>query len=308
MLLASIAAFIAIFCFSWIGLNRLFAGKIQLHQRLKDIGKKLNKEQVAGMEDEELQKNLSERIFRPMLDSFSFFTQKYTPIRKYDFTEKRLEYAGRPFDWDAFEFLTMQYIVASLAAILAFIFSAFIYHASVKNQILAPILGFLAGYFLVDLFLRDHITKRQSAITRELPDVLDLMTVSIEAGLGFDSAMQRVVQKSQGVLSAEFSQSLQEMRMGRTRKEALKDLSQRNGVSDLSKFIEAVIQADQLGVSLGNVLRNQSDQMRILRRQRVEEQAMKAPIKMLFPLVIFIFPSIFIVALAPPILRLMDSL
>lgn len=307
MLLASILVFAAIFCFSWVGISYLFADQILLSQRLEDIGTKLNKEQMVGVEDE-LQTNIKDRIFKPMLDGFSVLTQKYTPIRKYDFTEKKLDYAGRPFELDAFEFLTIQYIVAVSTTIVAFVLSAFVYHASAKNEILSPIAGFFIGYYLVDIILKNHIAKRQAEIIRELPDVLDLMTISIEAGLGFDAAMQRVVQKSQGVLSSEFSLSLQEMRMGRTRKEALKDLSQRNGVEDLSKFIDAVIQADQLGVSLGNVLRNQSDQMRMLRRQRVEEKAMKAPIKMLFPLIVFIFPSLFIVALAPPILKLMDTL
>jgi Flp pilus assembly protein TadB len=307
MLLTAMAVFIAVAGFTWIGMNRLYAGQIRLSQRLQDIGEKLDNEQVAGLEDE-LQQNISDRIFKPMLNSLSALTQKYTPIRKFDFTEKRLNYAGHPMDFDAVQFLTMQYIVAFLVTIIIFIVSVWGFHASFKNQLLAPVIGFFVGYFLVDLVLKDKINKRQASISQELPDILDLMTVSIEAGLGFDAAVQRVVQKSQGVLAAEFSLSLQEIRMGRTRKEALKDLSQRNGVSDLSKFIEAVVQADQLGVSLGNVLRNQSDQMRILRRQRVEEKAMKAPIKMLFPLVVFIFPTIFIVALVPPLMKLMESL
>jgi len=303
----SFSVFMAIFCLSWMGVSYLLADSILLNKRLQDIGTKLNKEKTAGLDDE-LQATLSDRIFKPLLGSMSAFTQKYTPIRKHDFTEKRLDYAGRPFGWDAFDFLTMQYITAFTMSVLAYLLSIYIFHADLKDQILSPLAGFFVGYFLVDLILKDHITKRQSSITSELPDVLDLMTVSIEAGLGFDAAMQRVVQKSQGPLAVQFNQSLQEMRMGRTRKDALKDLSQRNGVIDLTKFIEAVVQADQLGVSLGNVLRNQSDQMRVLRRQRIEEQAMKAPIKMLFPLVVFIFPSIFIVALAPPILKLMQNL
>ena len=141
-----------------------------------------------------------------------------------------------------------------------------------------------------------------------MPDVLDLLTVSVEAGLGFDAALQRVVQKMTGAISVEFAKTLQEIKMGKHRREALRDLGLRTGIDDLNTFISAIVQADQLGVSIGNVLRVQSEQMRRKRRQRIEEKAMKAPIKMLIPMVLFIFPTIFIVLLGPAAMQMIEGL
>jgi tight adherence protein C len=176
-----------------------------------------------------------------------------------------------------------------------------------SNRIMALLLGLIGGYIFFEMTVENKIRTRKKAIEKALPDVLDLMTVSIEAGLGFDAAMQRVVEKAKGPIAEEFNETLQEMRMGKTRREALQDLGARTGVIDLSRFVESLIQADQLGVSLGNVLRNQSDQMRVLRRQRVQEQAMKAPIKMLFPMLLFIFPCMFIIILAPALMNLVGA-
>jgi tight adherence protein C len=138
-----------------------------------------------------------------------------------------------------------------------------------------------------------------------LPDVLDLLTVSVEAGLGFDQAVVKVIEKFKGPLAEEFHRTLQEVRMNKPRREALRALADRVGIDDLTAFIAALIQADQLGVSIAKVLRIQSDQMRIKRRQRAEEQAQKASIKMLFPLIFFIFPAMFIVLLGPAVLSMM---
>lgn len=299
-----IGVFTCVFCLVWLGLNHLFAQQIAINTRLKDMGKFHNPQRNLGMEDE-LQEDFMVRIVQPLLAKLSEITQKYTPVRKREFIEKKLDYAGRPFGWSSANYLATQYVATMGIAILTFILS-FATTAGFGTRILYFIIALLVGYLLVDIILTLHIKKRQQEIEKELPDVLDLLTISIEAGLGFDAAVQRVVQKSKGPLSVEFNQALQEMRMGKTRRESMKELGQRNGVDDLTKFVEAIIQADQLGVSLGSVLRNQSDQMRILRRQRVQEQAMKAPVKILIPMVLFIFPTIFVVVLAPTILKFMD--
>ncbi|MDD3889839.1 MAG: type II secretion system F family protein [Syntrophomonadaceae bacterium] len=305
MPLIIIGVFVSIFCLAWVSLDYLFAHRMTIWKRLDDM--RTHATEIKGGVEEELQVDFKERIFKPLLKKMSVLAQKYTPVRQKDFIEKRLDYAGQPFGWEAPDFISVQYAVAAGTAILAYILS-WAGAPSLGNKILVTTGGFIIGYIFVDLLLRSSTSRHQKAIEKELPDMLDLMTISIEAGLGFDAALQRVVQKSKGPLSVEFNQSLQEMRMGKTRREALKDLGERNGVDDLSKFIEAITQADQLGVSLGNVLRIQSDQMRILRRQRVEERAMKAPIKMLIPMVIFIFPTIFVVVLAPAMIQLMESL
>jgi tight adherence protein C len=168
-------------------------------------------------------------------------------------------------------------------------------------------IGFVLGYMLPVMWLGRRITARKKAITRALPDALDLLCISVEAGLAFDLALQRVTDKWDDELSREFRKVLSDMRLGRTRREALKDLAVRTGVEDIQTFTAAIIQADQLGVSMSKILRLQSDQMRVKRRQRAEELAQQAPIKMLFPMVFLIFPALFVVILGPAVPRLMSS-
>jgi tight adherence protein C len=159
--------------------------------------------------------------------------------------------------------------------------------------------GALFGWFGPDLLLRSKTQARQKQIQRALPDALDLLVISVEAGLGFDSAMQRLVDKRSDQLAIEFARVLAEMRVGRSRRDALKDMIARTEVPDLNTFVGAVLQADQLGVSVTRVLTVQAEQMRVLRRQRAEEQAAKLQLKMIFPLAIFVFPALCVVILGP---------
>lgn len=163
------------------------------------------------------------------------------------------------------------------------------------------------GYLGPELFLRRAVEKRQRLIRKQLPDALDLLTVCVEAGLGFDAALAKVVEKMKGPLPEEFARTLQEVRLGKPRRDALRDFGKRVGVEEVSTFVAALVQADQLGVSIGKVLRLQSEQTRQKRRQRAEEQAMKAPIKMLFPLVFFIFPALFVVLLGPAVIQIFQT-
>ncbi|HHW09083.1 MAG TPA: type II secretion system F family protein [Firmicutes bacterium] len=161
------------------------------------------------------------------------------------------------------------------------------------------------GWLVPRLLVKRRIAARQKAILKSLPDTVDLLTVSVEAGLGFDAALQRVAAKITGPLSDEFNHFLRAVRMGAPRQAALRALAERSGVPELRAFTSAIIQADQLGVSIGDVLRIQSEDIRRKRRQKAEELAMKAPIKMLFPMIFFIFPSLFIVLLGPAAIHLM---
>jgi tight adherence protein C len=165
----------------------------------------------------------------------------------------------------------------------------------------------LVGYLLPVFWLRGRIKKRQKVILKTLPDAIDLMTISVEAGLAFDGAMQRVAEKWNNALSQEFHRALSEMRVGKTKREALHELVQRTGVPDLSTFVASIVQADQLGVSISKVLRIQSEQMRIRRRQRAEEQAHKAPILMMIPMVFLIFPATYIVILGPAVPKILTA-
>ena len=156
--------------------------------------------------------------------------------------------------------------------------------------------------------MQSKARNRGKEIQRDLPDILDLLTVSVEAGLGFDAALVKVVERKKGPLADEFGIVLREIRVGKPRKEALRELSERVKVDDITSLVSAVIQADQLGVGISNILRIQAEQVRTKRRQQAEESAMKAPIKMLFPLVFFIFPTLFVVLLGPAIIQIAETL
>ncbi|MFA7078970.1 MAG: type II secretion system F family protein [Syntrophomonas sp.] len=298
--------FAAVLCLTIFIVNVVVGDKLVLKDRLQQMEIKMTRRNKLGF-NEELQEDFSVRILKPISGKLSSVIQRYTPVKQMSFIEQRLDYAGRPFDWTANDYLSVQYLTTMGAAIIAYLV-AWLMDAGTLNGIIALLAGAIGGYLLFELIITNKISIRQKDIARELPDALDMLTISVEAGLGFDAAMQKVSQKAKGPIAEEFSKTLHEMRIGKTRREALRDLSKRTEVLDMSRFVESLVQADQLGVSLGNVLRNQSDQMRVLRRQRVQEQAMKAPIKMLFPIMIFIMPTIFIIILGPAIINLSKAL
>jgi len=163
------------------------------------------------------------------------------------------------------------------------------------------------GFFLPILWLRSKTRARQTEIIKSLPDALDLLTITVEAGMGFDGALQKVAEKWDNELAKGFSKVVQEMRLGIPRREALRNMDRTMGVPDVTTFVAAIIQAETLGVSIAKILRIQSEQMRVRRRQRAEEQANKAPIKMLFPMVFLIFPALFIILLGPAVLIIMET-
>lgn len=207
---------------------------------------------------------------------------------------RQLTLAGNPGHLKPQEFIVLKLTICALTLVAGFLLPI-----SFLNVVILAAAAWLAP----ELYLHEKIKNRQLAITLAIPDVLDLLTVSIEAGLGFDAAVAKVIEKVEGPLADEFRRMLYEMRIGRSRREALRDLSERTGVPYLQNFASAVIQADQLGVSISKVLRIQSQEIRRQRRQKAEEEAMKAPIKMLLPLVALVFPSLFIVLLGPAILQ-----
>jgi len=208
-------------------------------------------------------------------------------------------------NWSNAEWQTVRYIFSSLCVLFSIVICNFL-ALDIPQIMKIAGLSFLMGLFLPIYWLKHRIRDRQQEIERSLPEILDLIMVSVEAGLGFDAALLKVTQKQTGVLSQEFGIVLQEIKMGRPRRESLKDMAQKNNVDDLSNVIASLIQADQLGISMGNVLKNQSKQIRQKRRQRAQEQAQKAPVKIMIPLVFFIFPSIFIVILGPAAIKVMN--
>lgn len=166
----------------------------------------------------------------------------------------------------------------------------------------------LGGFFLPHLMLSSRITRRQTEIRKAMPDALDLLTICVEAGLGFDAALSKVSEKWENELSLAFARAIREIQLGKPRRDALKDMSDRLGIPEMTSFVAAIIQSEQLGVSMAKVLRIQSDQMRLKRRQRAEEEAHKAPVKMLIPMALLIFPSIMFIILTPAAIQIMINL
>jgi tight adherence protein C len=250
--------------------------------------------------DDELELPLSERFFRPLLRQLSKLVSRNTPTNVIETTQKRLAYAGNPNNLTVADFLGIKGLVGVILAGLALVVSILGGLSFLSAILLILLLGAL-GFLVPDFWLGSQVRKRRNAIVKALPDAIDLLSISVEAGLGFDAALQRLVDKSQNILTDEFARVLTEMRIGVARREALRALAERVGVRDLGVFITAVVQAEQLGASITHVLRVQSNEMRIRRRQRAEVLAHQAPIKMLFPMAFLIFPPMFVVILGPAI-------
>lgn len=249
--------------------------------------------------------SLKDRILRPLLYTLSHKLFKKFAKGK-EGTVKEFG-SGKYKDWDEGEWKVIQFGLGILLCLLLFgLFT--LLNASILTRFELAFMGGGIGYLFPRSWLKAQEKRRQHEIERSLPDVLDLLTVSVEAGLGFDAALLKVVEKKKGALAEEFFKVLQEIKMGRPRRDALRDLSNRNTVEDLSNVVASLVQADQLGISIGGVLRNQSQQIRQKHRQRAEEKAQKAPVKMMIPLVFFVFPSVFIVILGPGIIQIIENL
>ncbi|HKG56457.1 MAG TPA: type II secretion system F family protein [Candidatus Limnocylindrales bacterium] len=263
--------------------------------------------QAKNLEELELQQPFLERTLRPLAARLSGTVARVTSQSFSERTEKRLALAGHPGNLRVGDWLGIKAIAAIVGAILFFVIAALVLKNFVAGVLLTPV-GLLMGYTVPEFWLGGRCRKRQHAILLQIPDALDLLTISVRAGLGFDGALGKVVEKLQGPLTDEFRRALAEIRVGKARRESLRDIVPRTEVQALTNFIGAIIQAEQLGVSISKVLQVQSEQLRIERRQRAEEQAAKAPIKMLFPLVGCIFPSLFIVILGPAVILIVQNL
>jgi tight adherence protein C len=217
--------------------------------------------------------------------------------------DKQLAGAGRPKAWPLARVVMVKPLLALGGAVLGIL----LYTADPKPLKLGLALGVTAFcYFVPDILLRNYAEKRRAAIKMELPNALDQMLISVQAGLGFETAMARVGETGRGPLADELVRTLQDMQVGRSRKEAYLAMAQRVDVPDLRSFVRAVVQADSYGIAIANVLKSQATVMRVKRRQRAEEHAMKMPVKMLFPLIFSILPALFIVVLGPTALSIMD--
>lgn len=265
-----------------------------------------SREEAVSLEEIELSQRFYERIILPIFNSIGQLASRFTPQATLESARARLETAGNPMSMDPSFFLAMRFVLAVVFGGGLFL----VFAISGRNWLQG--LGISAlfmgiGYMFPSMWLSSRIGARQKSVFRAMPDALDLLTICVEAGLGFDSAMKKVHEKWEDELALEFGRVLQEISLGKLRREALKDMGERLQVSELTSFIAAVIQSEQLGVSMAKVLRIQSDQMRVRRRQMAEEEAHRAPIKMIFPIALLIFPSILMILLGPAAMLLLTS-
>jgi tight adherence protein C len=264
--------------------------------------------EAVNLEDIELSQPLRDRILLPIARKLGEMALKFTPQNAIQGTSRKLELAGNPGGLDPTIFLAMRMAGISLGVLVLMV------------EMIAPEGSFLKGkgllyglpagglgFFLPELWLSSKISRRQHSIRKAMPDALDLLTICVEAGLGFDAAMAKVYEKWDNELGKALGRVIREVQLGKLRKDALRDMADRIGLPEMTSFVAAVVQSEQLGVSMSKVLRIQADQMRMKRRQYAEEEAHKAPLKMLIPMAFLIFPSICIVLLTPAFLMLLRS-
>jgi len=265
-------------------------------------------EGVTSLEEIELQQPLMDRTLRPMMRRLSGIGTRLTSRERVGRTEGRLAEAGYPYGLRTIDFMGLKVVSAIVISGLAFLLFGVALGSAIGSSLIFAVGALAIGFFVPDYWLTTRIRARQKAILLGIPDTLDLLTISVKAGLGFDAALGKVIEKTEGPLTDEFRRALAEVRIGKPRRDALKEMVARTNVPALTNFIGAIVQAEQLGVAIANVLEVQSEQLRIERRQRAEEMAAKAPIKMLFPLVGCIFPSMFIVILGPALILIVNNL
>lgn len=265
----------------------------------------IEKQSMKNAENE-LNQPLFTRVLRPMMEGISKMVLRITPKEIVASMEKKVMLAGKSNKLSVRDLINIQVAAVICLPVFTLLLANYL---EVDTKLIVYFIAIEIGLGLVmpNFVLSKKITARQKKIQNSLPDTIDLLTVSVEAGLGFDGALAKVIDKMPGPLSDEFENVLQEIKVGKQKKDALRGMADRICVPDLSTFISSIIQADQFGVSIGNVLRIQSDQMRQKRRQRAQEKAMKAPVKMVIPMVLFIFPTLFSVLLGPVVIQIMQS-
>jgi tight adherence protein C len=262
--------------------------------------------QPKSLEEMEMQQPFYERVLRPTVQRLSRLSRR-SEGGMIGAIDAKLEKAGFPGGLRGADWVGVKLLALIAFAIGGFLVGLLLTRGTFASSLLFALFGAAIGYLAPEFWLGRKISARSMAMTLQLPDALDLLTISVEAGLGFDAALSKVVEKMEGPLVEEFRQALAEVRMGRLRRDALRDVATRADAQPVTNFIGAIVQAEQLGVPIAKVLQIQSNQLRIERRQRAEEAAAKAPVKMLFPMVGCIFPTIFIVILGPAIVTVMGG-
>jgi tight adherence protein C len=299
---------IAVVCMgAAVGLG-LFAVLSQAEEKavVRSSLRQLEDYEVESVREQELLAPITERAIAPLMNGLTGLGKRFTPQGYLDSTRTKMVSAGKA-DQEAFDrFLAIRVLTVVAAPIAAY----FAYSYSPVDGLGRLMLTGLAAMVFImgpDAILNRQVEERQFAIRSKLPDVMDLLVISVEAGLGFEQALDRTVAAVPGPLTEEFSRMLGEVRAGSSRADALRALDARTNVPEIRSFVLAILQADTFGVSIGRVLRAQADEMRVRRRQLAQERAQKAPVKMLIPMVFCIFPALFIIVLGPAVINIYDA-
>jgi tight adherence protein C len=254
----------------------------------------------------ELDPSFNERVLTPLLARFVGIGRRLTPKDYAERIQGKLDVAGNPPGMTVDRIVSLKVVGIGLGVAAGATFGLLMGFSSVK-LILATAAGAVVGYYAPNLYLYQKGHDRTAQLQRALPDALDLLSISVEAGLGFDAALAQVARNTEGPLAQELARVLQEMQIGLGRSAALRALGERSTLPDLRSFTSAMVQADSFGIPVGQVLRVQSAEIRVKRRQRAEEQAQKVPVKMMIPLVLFILPCLFIAVIGPAIIRMVST-
>jgi tight adherence protein C len=298
LIVALAATFLFVtFVILWIG-NGVIRAQQTASDRLAVYGK-------DALREDTLTKPLAERAVAPVILRLGSLLRRITPVGYLEKTQRRLMLAGNPGNLDAAGFAVIKVLTTVGGVVLAFVAQGV--GADGLQRVALFAFPIILGFFGPEAWLTRKVDERRVAMQKALPDVLDLLVISVEAGLGFDAALARVVGTVPGPLSEEFFRMLQETRVGVSRRDAMRHLMDRTDLDELRSFLLAMLQAEAFGVAIARVLRVQADEMRVKRRQRAQEKAFAAPVKLVFPLVFCIFPSLFIILLGPAAIQISDA-
>lgn len=260
---------------------------------------------IPGSTREQLDPPFSQRVLLPAFHRLTALARRFTPQERIERLSRRMEFAGMPREWTVDRILAAKALgVFALGGFLALFL---LMQGRPAQALILGAGGALLGWYLPEILLKNKAQKRSQQIQRSLPDVLDLLTISVEAGMGFDAALGNVARNSDGPLAEEFFRVLHEMQLGTGRMDTLRALADRTDVEDLRLFVSAMVQADAFGIPIANVLRTQAREMRIKRGQRAEEKAMKVPVKMMIPLILCIMPTLLVVIIGPGVVSIYEN-
>jgi tight adherence protein C len=297
------AAFLAAGLLGVVGVN-VAAQRRSVHRSLRTM--RSSELPIGAVREQELATPVMRRIVMPGLSRVSHRVLRFTPQSVVDRLDRELIYAGSPVGWDGARLLAVKWLTGAGLAVATILLLPQIGFGVVRGVVAAPLAAFI-GYYLPEWIVRSRSSTRQEEIRRALPDALDLLSITVQAGLAFDAALERVSREMGGPLGDELFRVVQEMRLGKGRGEALRDLADRTTVDELKAFVMAMVQAEIFGIAISQVLQTQAEEQRIKRRQRAEERAMKLPVKLVFPLILCIFPAMMVVLLGPAAITISET-